>query len=267
MNGWSETERTDLVFSPASREETPLLRALIVDDDASTRTLLRSWLEGLEEFARPLEAEDGQSALEQLRRYAPDLMLLDLVMPGTSGFAVLERLRELSCRPRVVVISRVGSERLLDQIFSLGVDFYFQKPVNLKDLTYVVRLLFCQSGARPAGQRRGPAFDILYAMGASPKLQGTLWAARLAEALASVPEGQMLLKEAYYAVRRPGDSSYLTVDKNIRDLIQRLHRVGAPDYLRLWDQDHLRAPTCGEFLHALAREVRRRYEQTLSPVR
>lgn len=268
MNGCNGKERTDLAPQPENQAEVPLLHALIVDDDASTRTLLRGWMSGLKEFGRPWEAADGQTALEQLRLHDPDLMLLDLVMPGASGFAVLEEMQGLSCRPKVVVISRVGSERLVDQIFSLGADFYFQKPVNLKDLTYVVRLLFYRMEPRPDGRHRGPVYDILYAMGASPKLQGTLWAARLAEALASVPDGQMLLKEAYYAVRRPGDSAYLTVDKNIRDLIQRLHRTAAPDYLRLWDPAHLRPPTCGEFLRLLAREVRRRYEQQTSfPIR
>lgn len=265
MDAWNGKRRTDA--APQSEEPPPLLRALIVDDDASTRMLLRAWLGGLKEFAPPWEAEDGRAALEQLRICVPDLLLLDLVMPHASGFPVLQALGQWQRRPRVIVISRVGNEQILDQVFALGVDFYFQKPVNLNDLTYVVRLLFRGAASRKVSPPRGPALDILYAMGAAPKLQGTVWAARLAEVLASDPEGQMLLKEAYYAVRRPGDSAYLTVDKNIRDLIQRLHRNGAPDYLRLWDPGHLRPPTCGEFLHLLAREVRRRYEESISPLR
>ena len=83
--------------------------------------------------------------------------------------------------------------------------------------------------------------------------------------MSTEPEGEMLLKEAYYAVRRPGDSAYMTVDKNIRDLIQRLHRSGSAEYQKLWPPSHGRAPTCGEFLHLLAEEVRRRCRQPEPP--
>lgn len=233
------------------------LRALIAEDDSNMRTLLRAWLEGLEEFVPPLEAADGRTALEYLRLECPDLLLLDLVMPNYSGFYVLQNLSSLSYRPRIIVISRVGSEHLIDQIFHMGVDFFFQKPVNLNDLSCVVRLLFREVPTHST-QWRGPAYEILYSMGASPKLVGTMWAARLADTLATASEGEMLLKEAYYTVRRPGDSSYLTVDKNIRDLIQRLHRLQNEAYHQLWQLSDIRPPTCGEFLHLVANEVRHR---------
>lgn len=251
--------------APKEKDTHRRLRALIAEDDDSMRTLLRAWLSGLEEFEMPpLEAADGRTALEHLRLEGPDLLLLDLVMPGSSGFFVLGHLGTLPRRPRVIVISRVGNERLLDQLFQMGVDFFFRKPVNLNDLTGVIRLLF---GTPPVCERqyRGPAFEILSGMGAPSKLMGTMWASRLAEALAAEPEGDMLLKEAYYAVRRPGDSAYMTVDKNIRDLIQRLHRSGSAEYQKLWSPSHDRAPTCGEFLHLLAEEVRRRCRQSEPP--
>ncbi len=67
----------------------PVRRVLIVDDDANTRELLKVYLQGWNPAQEVVDAEDGQSALQELRRRRPDLMLLDLVMPGLDGWQVL----------------------------------------------------------------------------------------------------------------------------------------------------------------------------------
>ena len=87
------------------------MNVLIVDDHASFRTNARAVLEA-EGFAVVGEAEDGASALEAVRRLDPDLVLLDVQLPDTDGFAVAE---ELSANggggPAVVLVSsRDGSD-------------------------------------------------------------------------------------------------------------------------------------------------------------
>ncbi len=65
--------------------------ALIVDDDASTRTLLRDWLQ--QDGLHVVEASRGEEVLSRLEENDPEVMVLDLLMPGTDGFAVIERIR------------------------------------------------------------------------------------------------------------------------------------------------------------------------------
>ena len=68
-------------------------RALVVDDDALTRTLHRELLEA--EGWEVVEASDGQAALERVEQARPDLVLLDLLMPGLDGFGFLLQFRQL----------------------------------------------------------------------------------------------------------------------------------------------------------------------------
>jgi DNA-binding NarL/FixJ family response regulator len=77
---------------------------LIVDDHVPFRQQARALLEA--EGLRVVgEAGDGPEALEAVRRLRPDVVLLDIGLPGTDGFAVAERLAEESAPPRVILIS------------------------------------------------------------------------------------------------------------------------------------------------------------------
>ena len=77
---------------------------LIVDDHSAFRKSARHLLEA-EGFAVVGEAEDGRSALEQIAKLAPDLVLLDIQLPDIDGFAVAEELRRRGDGPKIVLTS------------------------------------------------------------------------------------------------------------------------------------------------------------------
>ena len=81
---------------------------LIVDDHAPFRASARTLLE-LDGFDVVGEAEDGAAAIELTRRLRPDLVLLDVVLPDTDGFAVAEQLAESASPPDVVLVSSRSS--------------------------------------------------------------------------------------------------------------------------------------------------------------
>jgi DNA-binding NarL/FixJ family response regulator len=85
------------------------MRILIVDDHPITRAALSSLLEG-QGFSIVGEAADGEEAIEVARRLVPDLVLLDLSMPGADGLHALPRLREAAPEAEVVVLTASGSE-------------------------------------------------------------------------------------------------------------------------------------------------------------
>ena len=70
------------------------LRALIVDDEPLARDGIRLHLEDQPDIEVIGEAEDGESALEAIRELEPDIVFLDIQMPGVDGFGVLEQLRD-----------------------------------------------------------------------------------------------------------------------------------------------------------------------------
>lgn len=106
-----------------------MLRTLIVDDEAPARARLRRLLQPFEAEARVEvvgEASDGVEALERLREDPVDLLLLDIQMPGASGFDVLDRLPP---EPRPVVVFVTAFDRYALQAFEAAAVDYLLKPV------------------------------------------------------------------------------------------------------------------------------------------
>jgi DNA-binding response OmpR family regulator len=116
-------------------------RVLIVDDDASLVEAVRLSLE--ERGYEVLVAFDGQSGLVRAERDAPDLIILDIVMPVRSGLAVLERLKSMGSRPwRVIIITAGLDPRRREHTLAQGADLYLHKPFDMEELLDAVdRLL------------------------------------------------------------------------------------------------------------------------------
>lgn len=120
-----------------------LATALIVDDEKQIRRLLRIILE--EEDYKVLESNGGRQALSDIALRKPDLVVLDLGLPDLPGLAVLQRLREWSQVPVLILSIRDGPE---DKIAALdaGADDYVTKPFEAGEL--VARLRAIQRRAR-----------------------------------------------------------------------------------------------------------------------
>lgn len=100
---------------------------LIAEDDADIRALLQLYLEG--DGFRVLEAEDGTTALVLAREHAPDMAILDIMMPGMNGFELTRALRKYSEIP-ILILSAKSQDN--DKILglNLGADDYIAKPFN-----------------------------------------------------------------------------------------------------------------------------------------
>jgi DNA-binding NtrC family response regulator len=114
-----------------------MARILIVDDDPDIREILADRLKAKDHEI--VEAGDGLQAIELAARELPDLMLLDLDLPGLDGFGVLDRLRQESSAPTVVVITAFASiEKAVDAMRRGAYDF-IPKPFNPGHIEIVVR--------------------------------------------------------------------------------------------------------------------------------
>lgn len=115
----------------------PRLKILVVEDDLSILTGLSMSLryEGYE----VLQAQDGRAALQKAVDEAPDLMVLDLMLPQMNGFEVLEELRRRGNQVPVVVLSARGLEPDKVTGLNLGADDYVVKPFGLQELLARIR--------------------------------------------------------------------------------------------------------------------------------
>ncbi|MFV1858744.1 MAG: response regulator transcription factor [Anaerolineales bacterium] len=121
-----------------------MARILIVDDD---RTLLRFMSEYLEsEGFQVVTADRGTKALKLFYDERPDLVVLDVMMPGMDGWEVCARLRELSDTP-VIMLTAKSSEADKLRGFRLGVDDYVTKPFSLAELTARIQAVLARAGA------------------------------------------------------------------------------------------------------------------------
>ena len=107
------------------------MRLLIVDDDLHLRKLVRTYAQ-LEQFQCE-EAVNGQEALKLLAAHPFDMVVLDVMMPGLSGFETLSQIRKTSQVPVIMLTARSEEyDKLLG--FKLGVDDYVSKPFSPKEL-------------------------------------------------------------------------------------------------------------------------------------
>ncbi|MHB8459057.1 MAG: response regulator transcription factor [Candidatus Limnocylindrales bacterium] len=129
-------------------------RVLVVDDETPIIELIRGYLEreGMEVIA----AADGHVGLELIRERAPDVVILDVMLPGIDGFEVLRRAREFS-DAYVIMLSARAEE--IDRIvgLSVGADDYLVKPFSPRELVARVKALL----RRPRPAHRAGADGIL----------------------------------------------------------------------------------------------------------
>jgi DNA-binding response OmpR family regulator len=120
---------------------------LVVDDDHKILRLLR--IEFTAQGFQVLMAERGSDALELLDRQRPDIVVLDIIMPGMDGLELLKRIREKSGVP-VILLTAKGSDSDKIMGLELGADDYLPKPFNPEELTARVRAVLRRSQMREA---------------------------------------------------------------------------------------------------------------------
>ena len=128
-------------------------RILVVEDNRDLAFGLRNNLE-IEGHVVEL-VEDGQTGLEVAESKHPDLVILDLMLPGLDGYSTLEQLRQRDRLTPVLVLTARGEETDKVRALRLGADDYVTKPFGLMELLARVEALLRRSGGDPsAGERR-----------------------------------------------------------------------------------------------------------------
>jgi two-component system, NarL family, response regulator NreC len=115
------------------------ISVVVADDHQIVRLGLRALLESEPGISVVGEASDGAEALDAVARLAPDVLVLDLIMPGIAGFDVLKRLAELKAPTRVVIFSMHASESYVVDALRLGAIGYVVKDSSASELVHAIR--------------------------------------------------------------------------------------------------------------------------------
>ncbi len=134
------------------------MKVLIAEDDKLTREGLVEILS--DEGYRPLPAPDGETALELFGRERPDFVLLDIMMPGRSGYEVCREIRKRDEAVPIIFISAKSEE--IDKVLGLelGADDFVVKPFGVKEVVARIRAVTRRVVARRRGKPRPAPFRI-----------------------------------------------------------------------------------------------------------
>ena len=120
-------------------ESTSGLSVLLVDDDVRLRSVMGRLIESEEHCAVVGDAADGREAVVLARRHHPDLILLDLAMPGMGGLEILPTLRAVAPKAWIIVITALDSEDLWGEARRLGADDFWMKGTSFDLLLDMIR--------------------------------------------------------------------------------------------------------------------------------
>jgi two-component system chemotaxis response regulator CheY len=117
----------------ASVEAKEPLNCLIVDDSAFARFRLRRLMDSLDHCVAS-EAANGNEAISAYNRLKPDIVLMDIVMPGLEGVETVRRICEADPAARVIMISSVSYREKIEEALAAGAKCFIPKPVTTEEL-------------------------------------------------------------------------------------------------------------------------------------
>lgn len=114
------------------------MKIFIIEDDISVIGILEDIVErsGLGSVCG--DTGDGPPDLEQVLSLDPDLILIDLLMPGKDGIQIVRELKERGCGAKFIMISQVSAKEMIAKAYTAGVEFFIQKPINLIEVRQVI---------------------------------------------------------------------------------------------------------------------------------
>ena len=261
---------------------------LIADDNEELCQLVGQFIRQQEDLNLIGTVHDGRELMHELEDEAPDIILLDIVMPRLDGIGVLERMkkRNFSSKPRVLVLTAFGQEQITRRAFELGADYFILKPFDLNLLAKRIREIVrgdeieqasspavkknfsTRTGANSGQEENSAVFDpvseitsIIQSVGIPANIKGYRY---IRTAISMVVENvdmmEAVTKELYPAVADEYDTTASRVERAIRHAIEVAWNRGNTDVMARYfgyTVDSRRGkPTNSEFIALIADRVR-----------
>ncbi len=124
-------------FSPSPKEHK--IRVLVIDDHAVVRQGLRTFIELQDDMEIVGEGSNGNEAVELAARLMPDVILLDLIMPGMGGLEAIRQILKCSPRSRVLILTSFSEDDKIFPAIRAGAQGYLLKDIQPRDLVQAIR--------------------------------------------------------------------------------------------------------------------------------
>jgi two-component system response regulator (stage 0 sporulation protein A) len=255
------------------------IRILIADDNKEFCEILGEYLSREKDIQLVATANDGFEALEQIKKYKPDILVLDIIMPHLDGLGVLEKLNAMDLEkfPDIVVLSAVGQDKITQRALALGADYYIVKPFDMQIFIKRIRQM-TDNNIVPIERKRkgqpenyfteGQSLDveitnIIHEIGVPAHIKGYLY---LREAIKTVVNDIEMLsavtKELYPTIAKRYNTTSSRVERAIRHAIEVAWSRGKVDTINnlfgYTIHNDKGKPTNSEFIAMVADKIRLR---------
>ncbi len=244
------------------------IKVLPVDDNPAIVKQVSDFLSQKSDIEIAGSAPDGAAAISQIEAHAPDVVLLDIVMPRMDGFAVLEALHTLDNPPRAIVITSLARDEFIDRAMSLGASYYMVKPLDMQILYARIQQVFRSEPTAPLPGRPPvnalgtdeQITNLFLTIGIPAHIKGYQY---LREAVRMVLEDHDILnritKELYPGIARRFAATPSKVERAMRHAIEvawsrgRLDSINRIYGYKVFSPDD--KPTNGEFIAMVADKI------------
>ena len=240
------------------------IRVMLADDNLNILRLLSNYLERKPDIELVAAVSDGMEVPDAVRQHAPEILVMDIIMPRRDGFMILEALdaMEEAIRPRVIVLTGLARDDFIMRAIRLGASYYMVKPFDM-NLLYERIVEIARDAPRsvaadalPEGQRESvdeQITNLFLTLGIPAHIKGYQY---LREAVRMVLDNHDVInritKELYPGIARKFDTSASKVERAMRHAIEvawtrgRLEAVNQMYGYRVFARED--KPTNGEFI-------------------
>ena len=247
------------------------IRVMLADDNQSILRLLSDFFARKENIELVASVSDGTEIVDAVRAHAPDVLVMDIIMPRRDGFMALEELKGMgeAVRPKVIVLTGLARDDFIMRAIQLGACYYMVKPFDMNLLySRIVEVAGSAPQETVAGGEADPAPETLderitklfLTLGIPAHIKGYQY---LREAVHMVVDNHDVInritKELYPGVARRFDTSASKVERAMRHAIEvawsrgRLESVNKMYGFKLFDA--MDKPTNGEFISCVAEKL------------
>lgn len=198
---------------------------MLADANEEFRTMLKEAVEKTGEFAVAASVRDGQEALRLVREQKPDLLVMDVALPGLDGLGLLQELKsEKDSLPKVIIVSAFCGDRVLADAEKLGVSYYLPKPCEFNSLMERMQGVFGVRSAAPEDRTsalKNKVTAVIHEIGVPAHIKGYQY---LREAIMIAVEDMEVInavtKVLYPAVAKRFNTTPSRVERAIRHAIE-----------------------------------------------
>ena len=258
------------------------ITVLIADDNKDFCDIISQYLSRQDDIEVLGIAHDGVDTMNQVKRFQPDVLVLDIIMPHMDGLGVLEKLNHenMDKIPKIIILSAVGQDKVTQRAIALGADYYIVKPFDLEVFVRRIRELATNEFDSPDFSLTASVLpsanflnynrersleaeitNIIHEVGVPAHIKGYQY---LREAITMVVNDMELLsgitKELYPGIAQKFNTTPSRVERAIRHAIEVAWSRGRIDTInKLFGytiHDEKGKPTNGEFIAMVADKLR-----------